>query len=121
LELDAFLIFCNIVLYIIDINEMNVIQGVMHQIKKLCEPEALDLSAKKASVEATPSSSTMVPALASDLSGGPPQPGSSLSASLLDSPGLAMAPVGYELSPQTLPVPDASKQGTNGSSGSPRL
>jgi hypothetical protein len=96
----------------------------MHQIKKLCEPEALDLSAKKTSAEATPSSSAaaaMVPTLASDLSGGPPQPGSSLSASLLDSPGLAMAPVGYELSPQTLPVPDASKQGPNGSSGSPRL
>lgn len=97
--------------------------GVMHQIKKLCEPEALDLSAKKTSAETTPSSSTaaMVPALASDLSGGPPQPGSSLAASLLEGPGLAMAPAGYELSPQTLPVPDASKQGSNGSSGSPRL
>jgi len=92
----------------------------MHQMKKLCEPEALDLSAKKTSTEVTPSGSAVTVASlpASELAAGPPQPGSSFSMSMLDSPGLAVAPAAYELSSQSLSLPEASKPG-NGSSGSP--
>jgi E3 ubiquitin-protein ligase TRIP12 len=42
-------------------------EGVMHQIKKLCEPEVIDLSAKKTNATATTSSTSLMSPLASSL------------------------------------------------------
>ena len=86
----------------------------MHQIKKLCLPEALDLSSKKSPIEAPVSGSTL--AQTSEVTTSLPQPASSFSVALLqDSPGLAFNSLSHELSS----LQDVNKPGNNNSAGSP--
>lgn len=91
-----------------------MLTGVMHQIKRLCESEVIDLSTKK---EPVPETLAMAMASASSVD----TAAASLSSSMLPSSSKEMTAAAAASPKKLEPLPSISTEGEKPSSPSPRL